>query len=51
MAVAGGLCLIHPGIITDAVGIVLIATVLTLQLLRRRRALTGQDKGITTNGA
>jgi TRAP transporter 4TM/12TM fusion protein len=44
MAVAGGLCLIHPGLASDTVGIVLIAVVLTLQLLRRRRGLTGQVK-------
>jgi TRAP-type uncharacterized transport system fused permease subunit len=44
MAIAGGLCLIHPGLLTDTGGLVLIAVVVTLQLIRRRRGLVGQAK-------
>jgi TRAP transporter 4TM/12TM fusion protein len=35
------LCLIKPGLITDAVGLVLLGVVSAAQLLARRRALTG----------
>jgi TRAP-type uncharacterized transport system fused permease subunit len=34
------LCLIKPGLITDAVGLVLLAVVVAAQLLARRRAAT-----------
>jgi TRAP transporter 4TM/12TM fusion protein len=43
MAIAGGLCLIHPGLLTDTAGLILIAGVLTLQLIRRRRGLVGRQ--------
>jgi TRAP-type uncharacterized transport system fused permease subunit len=36
-SVAGGLLLIYPGIVTDTIGLVLIAIVFVLQLLARKR--------------
>jgi TRAP-type uncharacterized transport system fused permease subunit len=41
MAIAGGLCLIHPGLLTDTAGLVLIAAVVGIQLLRKKRAAAG----------
>ncbi|MDR3284238.1 MAG: FxsA family protein, partial [Treponema sp.] len=38
MAIAGGLLLIDPGLITDGVGILLIAAVVVLQLIGRKKA-------------
>jgi TRAP transporter 4TM/12TM fusion protein len=44
MAIAGGLCLIHPGLITDTAGLLLIAMVVVFQLMRRRRGLVKQAR-------
>ena len=37
MAVAGGLLLIYPGIVTDVIGLVLVGLVVVIQLLEKRR--------------
>jgi TRAP transporter 4TM/12TM fusion protein len=39
MAIAGGLLLIIPGIVTDSIGILLIALVFVVQLVGRRKAI------------
>jgi TRAP-type uncharacterized transport system fused permease subunit len=39
IAVAGGLLLIYPGIVTDAVGLSLAAVVVLIQLLTRKKAV------------
>ena len=38
LAAAGGLCLIYPGTVTDLVGVVVVAAVVTIQLLRSKKA-------------
>ena len=37
VSVIGGLCLIYPGVVTDAVGIALVGTVLVFQLIKRKK--------------
>ncbi|MBE6936516.1 MAG: TRAP transporter permease [Ruminococcaceae bacterium] len=37
--IAGGLMLVYPGLITDVIGIVIIAAIVLLQMFKRRRAL------------
>jgi TRAP-type uncharacterized transport system fused permease subunit len=37
LAVAGGLLLIYPGLVTDVIGLVLVALVAVIQLLEKRR--------------
>ena len=37
ISVAGGLLLIYPGIVTDAIGLVMVAFVLTLQFISRKK--------------
>ena len=37
ISVIGGLLLIYPGIVTDVIGLVLVAAVVAVQLIRRNR--------------
>jgi UPF0716 family protein affecting phage T7 exclusion len=37
VSVIGGLCLIYPGVVTDAVGIALVGIVLVFQLIKRKK--------------
>ena len=39
VAVAGGLLLIYPGIVTDSIGLALVGIVLVIQILTRKKAL------------
>lgn len=38
VAVVGGLLLIYPGLVTDLIGIALVAAVITVQLIKRKKA-------------